>query len=109
MSDQYILADDGQTPIPEPDTLRWAQWFESAKRHVADDEVGPLRVSTVFLGLNHDFGLGGDPVLWETMIFGAPGELDGYQRRYTSYAEALAGHQEAVALAREALHRGVTL
>ena len=27
---------------------------------------------TVFLGLDHDFLDRGDPILWETMVFGGP-------------------------------------
>lgn len=34
------------------------------------------------------------PVLWETMIFG--GINDQYQERYTSYEDALEGHQNAI-------------
>jgi predicted DNA-binding transcriptional regulator AlpA len=54
--------------------LTWARWFETAERTVASDHVGDVHVSTVFLALDHNFGLEGPPVLWETMIFG--GELD---------------------------------
>lgn len=107
MSDRFILAADGKTPVPEPDLMKWAQWFESANRHVANDEVGPIRVSTVFLGLDHSFRdiYGGDrePILWETMIFGVPGKLNGYQCRYASYDDAVRGHAEAVEQARKAL------
>lgn len=50
-------------------------------RRSGTDLPGAVRVSTVFLGLDH-FGRVGEPVLWETMIFG--GAHDGYQARYTS-------------------------
>lgn len=50
-----------------------------------------IRISTVFLGLDHQYG-SGPPILWETMVFG--GVLDGFQERYATKAEALAGHQE---------------
>ena len=44
-------------------------WFwERRERFLANDQVGSFRVSTVFLGLDHNFG-GGVPHLWETMIF----------------------------------------
>jgi hypothetical protein len=71
-------------------------------RVLAQTEVGPLLVSTVFLGVDHDFG-GGPPVLWETMIFNAPDDhpLDGYQDRYTSREAAMEGHARAVVAARE--------
>lgn len=96
MSDKYILNDDGQ-PEPCEDLLTWGRWMESREaRVVARDEFdGGVRVSTVFLGLDHSFGAG-EPVLWETMIFGGP--HSDYQERYTSREAALEGHREAVAL-----------
>lgn len=59
-------------------------------------------VSTTFLrGIDHSF-LDQDrpdhvPLLFETMIFGGPHDQDCW--RYATWDEALAGHQEAVALA----------
>jgi hypothetical protein len=61
-------------------------------------EVGDAEVSTVFLGLNHDFGWAGVPLLFETMIFG--GQWDQYQWRYTLRSEAQAGHDAIVAALR---------
>lgn len=103
-NDKYILAADGETPIPEPELVKWAAWFESAERHVAQDSLADgLRVSTVFLGLDHNFGFGSErvPILWETMIFGADGDLEDYQERYKSYADAVAGHAVALDLAKK--------
>ena len=48
-------------------------------------------VSTVFLGLDHNYSPFGPPVLWESLVFGGP--LDGEMDRYSSRAQALAGHQ----------------
>lgn len=92
----YIL-DEHDNPIHEPDTLRWAAWFETHDRRVCQDlDEGDgdkkILVSTVFLGVNHRHFGEGPPILWETMVFG--GLLDGEQRRYTSKEEALLGHQE---------------
>lgn len=94
MSDHYIL--DGQTPV-KCDLMTWARSMEGKKRHVALDSLsGGIRVSTVFLGLDHSFGQG-PPLLFETMIFGGP--HDQYQERYATWDEAAAGHEKAVALA----------
>lgn len=99
----YILLN--RTPIAV-DLMTWAQAFEQRYKTKPDpwkigndDITDKCSVSTVFvfLGLDHNFGRG-DPVLFETMIFGGP--LDGEQWRYRSYAEAERGHQEAVAKAR---------
>jgi hypothetical protein len=98
LSDLYILAADGITPVPVDDVIAWGRWFETAERHVAqdmdeaDDRTGrKVRVSTVFLGLDHNYSGRGKPVLWETLVFGGP--LDGEQDRYTSHAAAFKGHQ----------------
>jgi len=95
----YVLDDNGE-PLQVDDVLAWAAWFETAHaaRVVAQDELaGGVSVSTVFLGLDHNWGFGGPPVLWETMIFGGP-HAD-WQRRWCSREEAIAGHAEALQLA----------
>ena|SRR3990167_1756819 len=91
MNDKFIL--NGKIPIVEPDLIKWAQWMEIADRHVAKTIIGNVRVSTVFLGLDHSFKLGIQPILFETMIFG--GEKDGYQSRYATWEQAIDGHKFA--------------
>jgi|SRR6185503_9265685 len=81
---------DGKQPVRVADTLEWARWFEDFEgRRVACDEIGDVRVSTVFLGLDHQYG-DGPPLLFETMVFGGP--LDGEMDRYSTWDEAAAGH-----------------
>lgn len=95
---RYILDDKGE-PVPEPDLLPWGQGMEYGDRILAVDYVGKVRISTVFLGIDHGLSFIGSetaPVLWETMIFG--GEHESYQERYVSRSEALDGHRHAVAL-----------
>jgi hypothetical protein len=86
----YILVD--RLPVAV-DRMTWAYWMQTADWKVAVDSIGHVRVSTVFLGLDHNFH-GGEPILFETMIFGGP--LNGEQWRYATYAEAERGHAEAV-------------
>jgi hypothetical protein len=55
----YIL-DDDKNAIPVKDIMEWANWFESAKRaklNVVGQDTLPdgTFVSTVFLGLDHNF------------------------------------------------------
>ena len=69
----------------------WAAAFQ--ENGVAKTDVGDVSVSTVWLGLDHGHG-GGPPVIFETMVFGGP--LDGEQERYSTEAEALAGHAAMV-------------
>lgn len=98
MSERYVL--DGHEPIPEPDLMKWAKWFEKTDRRVASTKIADdVTVSTVFLWLNHNFGRGA-PLLFETMIFGGP-HAD-YQERYTTWDEAEAGHAKAVEAAQGA-------
>jgi hypothetical protein len=78
--------------------MEWERWFEDADRIVevtmlADD----VCVSTVFLGLDHNWREG-PPDIFETMIFGGP--LDHEQARYTTWDEAEIGHKLMVARAR---------
>ena len=95
MSGKYILDANGQ-PIECDDIHEWARWFEKDEnRRVALDEVGDVRVSTIFLGLALSWG-GEPPLLWETMIFG--GEHGEYQERYSTREAALEGHARALAL-----------
>jgi len=93
MGDYYIL--DGHKAVPT-DLLTWAKYIETRRegRHVADEKVGDVRISTVFLGLDHAFG-GGPPLLFETMVFG--GEHDQEMDRYTTWEQAEAGHKAMVA------------
>ncbi len=95
MNDKYKL--EGHEVVPVDDLLEWGSWFETANRHVGLDIFGDVRVSTVFLGLDHNFG-NGEPLLFETMVFGGP--LDGEQERYCTWDEAEAGHKVMVEKAR---------
>ena len=91
MSGNYIL--EGRTPVRCDNVLEWAKWFEKAERHVAQESVGEVRISTVFLGLDHGWGEP-KPVLFETIVFG--GTLDQEQDRYYTWGEAEAGHRKIV-------------
>ena len=87
MSDKYIL--DGKKVVLEPDLLAWGRWFETADRDVIKTDVGKVRILTVFLGLDHQYG-DGPPLLFETLVFG--GALDERMNRYSTWDEAEAGH-----------------
>ena len=82
--DKYILTDNG-IPVVEPDLMKWAVWFQDTERRlVARNLIGPSAISTVFLGLDHNFDEG-PPVLWETMVFG--GAMDQVQDRCSGSRE----------------------
>ncbi len=93
MAYKYIL--NGKTPVPVDDAIEWARWFGEAntddKRRVARTTIDDTEVSTVFLGLDHGFGLSEGPLLFETMVFGGP--LDQEQCRYGTWEDAENGHE----------------
>ena len=86
--DEYIL--NGKTPVLCTNIHEWARWFKNADRQVARTENADICISTVFLGLNHQFG-DGAPLLFETLVFG--GEYDGDCDRYTTWEGAERGHR----------------
>lgn len=92
-SDKYTLVD--KKPVPVSDLTKWAKGYETLDRRVAYTDVGDVKVSTVFLGLDHNFSDDGPPVLFETCVFG--GTLDGEMDRYSTWDEAEAGHAAMVA------------
>jgi len=96
----YVLDDDGR-PKAVSDVIEWGKWYADPRRQVADTMIGDVRISKVFLGLDHSFHDCGPPVLWETMVFG--GVLNGEQDRYTSRDAAVAGHAETVQRVRATL------
>ncbi len=100
MGEHYILK--GHEAVPT-DLMTWARWFEKGDRIVAKDTVGEVRVSTVFLGLDHSFGTG-PLLLFETMIFGGP--LDGDMDRYTTWEQAEAGHAAMLAKVKHSPNTG---
>lgn len=118
---QYILDENGQ-PIPEDDPIKWGQWYQKNERHVAEDIIMLndgmfLRISTVFLALDHGFPWREEglyrPILWETMVFyqhtpprhPLEGDdwLDLYQKRYHTREEAADNHERLAAYLRKAV------
>ena len=93
----WYKLDKKNNPIVCIDHMDYAKWYKKNKKQgiVKQDTIDEVLVSTVFLGLDHSFS-GEKPLLWETMIFG--GNHDQYQDRYSSYEDALKGHQEALDL-----------
>lgn len=103
----YML-DEAKEPVKVTDTEAWAKWLQSnPDRHVAKDIIGHYRVSTVFLGIDHQFRDNGPPILYETMVFDENKRVvidgkdygreqwEGYCERYATKAEAAEGHGRA--------------
>jgi len=106
----------------------WVEAFEDLEyRRIGEDITNGWRISTVWLGLDH--GVGGEPEIFETMVFDErpvakarvakqreeffarkvdPDEVLGpeaYQNRYSTEAAAIEGHRQAVAAAEAGLIR----
>jgi hypothetical protein len=94
MSNRFILV--GKVPKPADDLAEWTQWLWNEDSNVAHDFVGDTEIRTVFLGIDYRLD-GGEPLLFETEIFGGP--YDQYQRRCSTWEQAEAQHAEAVKLA----------
>ena len=129
MIEHYILDCQGN-PVPEPDFLKWAAWFEEADRQVAETFFGDIRVSTVFLSLSHvSKEVGNDAtMLYETMVFADEnilqrimelsetddrsiiamftGSID-IQKRYATKAEAEQGHKQMCIFIATCLEKGL--
>lgn len=87
---------DGQ-PI---DLMRWVELIEdSGYRVVAYNRARDNSiVSTVWLGLDHNFSGKGPPLIFETMVFATGGVIEELEQRRTStLEEARAVHAEILA------------
>ncbi len=93
MSDYYDLA--GQKVSREAG-LSFFSDAHNEQRQIGYEKRGGIRVSTVFLVIDHSWG-DGPPLIFETMIFGGP--HDEFQERYSTRAQAEEGHVRACALA----------
>ncbi|TAZ20717.1 hypothetical protein ELH77_19115 [Rhizobium ruizarguesonis] len=93
----YILLPNRM--IARATLMAWATWFEFADRHVAQTETELHLISTVFLGIDHNFSRKGPPVLFETMVFVRADTGDVLPDeffRYSSWDDAEAGHRTTV-------------
>ena len=95
----YYRLDENKKVIPVEDFISLYGGEDIENRIVAKTDVSffgffPLHVSTVFLMIDHSFNLGGPPKVFETMIFKEDG-TDDYQQRYSTWDEAVAGHEVA--------------
>jgi len=90
----------------EGDPISYEEWLEKFEtpgyQHIAKTELdGGVMVSTIWLGMNHQYNEGGPPIIFETIIF--EGEHDQEMWRYSTFEEALADHHRIV----QALKDGV--
>lgn len=96
---KFYILDDNNEPQPV-DLHTWMMTFGDIKRRaVKQTMVAGSEVSTVFLGLDHNYSGHGPPILFETQIFGDV--WGGEMWRYATYVDALRHHEEIVAQLRD--------
>ena len=93
-----LLPDKTYKPCP---MLEWVKQLESmmkeqGDKHIADEIVNGKRISTVWLGLDHNFCGTSQPLLFETMVFNEGSSSELYMDRYSTWQEAEAGHAKAI-------------
>lgn len=115
MHDDLEVVDDGLGRFYDMDGRRiglmtWARQVERDNVTLAYtriDSIVPrrltLEVSTVWLGLDHNWSGIGPPIIFETMIFGDVEDLDRAQWRYSDKHTALSEHYEIVGQVRRLL------
>lgn len=91
----WIIEPDGRTVRPAS-WGEWSVWFERAYgtdvRRVATTEREGWTVSTVFLGIDHNWA-GGPPHIFETMVFSDWPWLDKWTERWSTWDQAEHGHE----------------
>jgi len=89
----YIL--EGKE-IKKVDFHTWSEWFENNENRRVKLTKHPSGwfVSTVFLGIDHSFGIGDKDLVFETMAFGTNSYSE--TRRWSTYTEAVRGHDDLV-------------
>lgn len=96
----YVLDNDKKVTMA-PELIGWALLNSSMEsRRVALDVVDGVRVSTVFLTLEHGKDEQGRPLLFETLAQNAEGDEE-YLCRFATWDEAVAGHKEVMSMFRK--------
>lgn len=68
---------------------------DETQRVLAQDHIGELRISTIFTGIDRNFG-NRAPILFETVVFGLPGDIHP-QWQHSAWEEAMDHHRQLVA------------
>lgn len=102
----YVL--DGHEPRRARSVLDWMKWFSCTDRTLARSVIDGIELSTVFIGIDHEFSphgtrYHGRPMLFETAIFMTSRVVRAV--RYPSWDEALAGHCMIVECLQDAIHK----
>lgn len=90
--------DENKNAIP-CSVEEWARQIEEMRKnktkHVAYESIGHIDISTVWLGLSHQWMPRAKPLIFETMVFNKSGH-DIYCERHSTWQEAEEGHKQAI-------------
>ena len=84
--------------LPDGETLATPEECAEHEKRVAEDTIHGVWISTVYLGLDHNFYADGPPLIYETLTFNGWGE---FSDRYPTRQEALEGHARICAQVRK--------
>jgi hypothetical protein len=97
----YYILDKKTGEIKTVSMFEWSAWFEDVEnRRIEVTEEDDFRVSTVFIGIDHSYGIGDQALLYETCVLEGPPTVQGKLYRYATMSEAKAGHWAIVGLLR---------
>jgi len=93
----YYLNDDNTY---EPCSIKeWSnqahKFYSTGGKHVGDDFIDGHRISTVWLGVDHNYFSDSAPLLFETMVFDKD-KNSIYCELYSTWDEAEEGHIDAL-------------
>jgi len=103
MDTKFYILDEEHRVVEVGDMTTWGEFFETIEnRRVSYTKLAKTGyiVSTVFLGLDHNFSVtetGGDyqPLVFETMVFDKDRDEKGCFR-YNTWSQAIQGHETVV-------------
>lgn len=103
-SEKRYYALDENNNVFRADMNEWAKCFKKDTFIVKQEHIDNKFVSTVFLGIDHNFNLlyADDdkdeykPHIFETMVFNEGEGREQYCDRYSTWKEAEEGHQRAI-------------
>lgn len=82
-----------------PDVYAWSRAMEQVDKRVARTRfANGVELSTIWLGLDHNYVPRGRPLIYESMVFGEGSLLDLDIQRYSTLAQAWAGHWQFAAI-----------
>ena len=93
----YLNEDHSIRPCELEECLEQLEYMRKhSTKHLKDEEINGMRVSTVWLGIDHNY-FGGRPLLFETMVFSDNKNYqERYCDRYSTWDEAIEGHKKAI-------------